>query len=428
MRVSTATPHVPPGLSTAAQRLAWRIGLFHPERHDVVAVVAARHPALADLAESFPALLFALATGFGSEAGRVAATEAVLKGGGLQCAAEQLGLAWWTRKLPASVLKEPLVTFPLDADFSRRMASLVPEGSGQQGLWLTAVSEAMPAGGRQYTLWVARHGVPLMGTLSDCQRHAFHAWVWLAWHPGTLGHALVRRPWSNDLGIKRMMDEFGAFLARAALVDALGPGHLGGVVPDLQVHGLRFKPLRTVFDYMQTAAALDNCLEQYADRIRRGTTAVAAIVDGLDTVGCVEVGPHPTEAGMPTIIQLRIAKNRRAPAHLWSAAYAWLAACDMRPLAARVMAPTDDERRSVRAALWGAYLADLAQLPASAAHCAAATLALAGPPPALELTPLAQRLMPRLRGGPEALPADHATLLQRLAWLAGRGAGRRIGM
>jgi hypothetical protein len=427
MRVSTSTP-LPPGMTTAAQRLAWRVGLFHPDRRDAVAAVAGQHPALADLAESYPALLFALATGFGTESGRRAAIAAVIGGAGLQTAAEQLGLAWWTRKLAANVLREPLVAFPLDADFSRRMASLVPDGSGQSSVWLTVVAEAMPAGGRQYTLWVARHGIPLMGTLTDCQRQAFHAWVWMAWHPGTLGHALVRRPWSNDLGIKRVMDEFGAFLARVGLADALGPGHLGGVVPDLQVHGLRFKPLRTVFDYMQAAAALDNCLEQYADRIRRGTTAVAAIIDGGAIIGCVEVGPHPTEAGMPSIVQLRVAKNRRAPAHLWSAAYAWLAACDMRPLAARSMAPTEEERNAVRDDLWSGYLAELARSPASAMHCAAAAIALAGPPPALDVMPLAQRLMPRMRGGVEALPADHATLLQRLAWLAGRGAGRRLGL
>lgn len=382
---------------------------------------------MADLAESFPALLFALVTGFGTAEQRAATIRVVMAGASLQDAAAQLGLAWWARKLPAGALRHPLPVFPIDADFSRRMASLVPTSLGLAGLWLSVVIEAVPAGGRHYVLWVARHGVPLMGTLTDNQRQAFHAWVWLAWHPGTFGHALVRRPWSSELGIKRVMEEFGAFMSRVTLADALGPGHLGGVVPDLQVHGLMFKPLRTVFDYMSAASALDNCLEQYADRVRRGTTAVAAIFDGPTVIGCVEVGPHPTESNMPSIVQLRIAKNRRAPAHLWSAAYAWLAACDMRPLAARSMAPTDAERTRVRTALWEPYLDDLARQPGCEAQHRTALDALSGPPPSLDVMPVAQRLAPRLRGFDGGGRPDHATLLQRLAWIAGRGAGRQAG-
>jgi hypothetical protein len=265
--------------------------------------------------------------------------------------------------------------------------------------------------------------VALAGTLTDSQRHAFHAWVWMAWHPGTLGHALVRRPWSSDLGIKRVLDEFGAFLARAALADVLGPGRLGGIVPDLTVNGLTFKPLRTVFDYIAVAAALDNCLEQYADRLRRGTTAVAAILDGPTIVGCVEVGPHPTESHMPSIIQLRTAKNRRAPAELWSAAYAWLAKCDMKPLAARAMAPTDSERATLRAQLWEPYLSDLQRQQGAGAAFAEAAEALSGAPPRLDVA--APRQWPAR--GPIDLPFERATLLERLARLAGRGAGRPHG-
>jgi hypothetical protein len=409
-------------------RFTWRIGLYQPMWRSAVAEVARQNPALSDLAESFPALLFALATRYGTPEQRQAAVDAVSIGAPLDAAAEALGLAWWTRKLPAGSFRDPFPVFPIDADFSRRMASLVPDGLHASTQWLTAVSEAVPAGGRQYTLWVARHGTALMGTLTESQRQAFHAWVWMGWHPGTIGHALVRRPWASDLGIKRVMDEFGAFLSRVALADALGEGKLGGFVTDLAVHGLTFRPLRTAFDYIAAAAALDNCLEQYADRLRRGTCAVAVILDGPEIVGCVEMGPHPTESAMPAIVQLRIAKNRRAPASLWSAAYAWLAACDMRPLIPHALSPSDVERTHTRATLWGAYLADIAGSPGGMALHDRARLALDGEPPSLDQPTLTRRMPVRpVAWPPRDTPLAHASLFERLASLAGRTTVRRVG-
>jgi hypothetical protein len=414
----------------ADARFSWRIGLYHPTWRARVAAVAAHHPALADLAESFPALLFALTSGNGSASKRAAAIEAILAGESLQHTADILGLAWWTRKPPASAFREPLPPFPIDADFSRRMASLVPDGVNTCALWLTAVCEAVPAGGRQYALWTARHGVALVGTLSEAQRQAFHAWVWMGWHPGTSGHALVRRPWASDLGIKKVMEEFGAFLGRVALADALGDGKIGGVISDLHVHGLTFRPLRSAFDYINAAAALDNCLEQYADRLHRGTCAVATISDGPNIIGCVEIGPHPTESAMPAIVQLRVAKNKRASAALWSAAYAWLAACDMRPLMPHALAPSEAEKLRTRSSLWNAYLADLAASPGGSGFHERARAALSGDPPSLDTPSLTRHVHVRATPWPhcDAPPmAAHMTLFERLANIAARGTIRRIG-
>ena len=285
--------------------------------------------------------------------------EALQSGAPLDVAAGLLGLPRWTRKLAPSVLCDPLPMFEMDADFSRRMANLLPTDTNHAGLWLRAVIEAQIAGGRTYALWVARHGVALTGTLSETRRQLLHAWVWMAAHPGEIGHTLIRRAWAPDCGIKRVMDEFVAWMHRISLAEWLGTGRMMPWVPDADVQGYTFHTLRTAQEYICAAAALDNCLEQYADRLRLGSSVVVLISDATQPVACLELEPHDAELRLPSIKQLRSYKNRRVPAAVWQAVYAWLGRAPLTPLPP----PTSDARMADRAALrqhlWGGYLAAL---------------------------------------------------------------------
>ena len=69
-----------------------------------------------DLAETFPALLFALSTGFGSAPKRDRSFDLICAGASLRYAADALGLPWWLRKLPAQAFTEPLPSFPAGDD------------------------------------------------------------------------------------------------------------------------------------------------------------------------------------------------------------------------------------------------------------------------------------------------------------------------
>jgi hypothetical protein len=417
------------GAATATKtdaRLAWRINSYHPRWRAAVSDLAYRIPHAADLADSYPALLFALSSGFGMPNARAAAVAQLAAGAPLTLIAETLGLAWWTRKLPAVALLEPLPPFPLDADFARRMANLVPTDASQCRPWLACVSQAVLSGGRSYGLWAGRHGVALSGTLGEQQQHILHAWVWLGWHPGTFGHALIRRPWSAEHGIKRILDEFTAFTQRVTLADALGTDHACRTVPDGPVDGFTFQTLSTPFDYIRAAAQLDNCLEQYGERLAQGTCSVALILANGRPVGCVEIGPHPTERTMPAIVQLRIAKNQRAPAAMWRAAYTWLGRHDVDHLAPGRLAPAPAERADVRLRLWGGYLADLAATPGGAAIATRAHQALCAAPPYTNLHASGVTPTPTLLWQRATEPWPDVTLLERLANLIPRTINRRI--
>src|SRR4051794_21817691 len=86
---------------TAAARRQRRIDGFHPCCRRYVAELTCCAGELEDLADTFPGLLFALVTRYGTAENRERAFDLVAAGAPLRQAADTLGLAWWLRKLPA---------------------------------------------------------------------------------------------------------------------------------------------------------------------------------------------------------------------------------------------------------------------------------------------------------------------------------------
>jgi hypothetical protein len=425
MRVTRPIVATSLGDCPVESRLQARVALYQPRWRRQIADLARSGAALADLAESHPALLFALASGFGDQTSRELTIDALQRGVPLDMAACLYGLPRWLRKLPAGALCDPLPRFEMDQDFSRRMANLIPPDSSQATLWLRAVIEAQIAGGRAYALWVARHGVALTGTLSDTRRQMLHAWVWMGHNPGEVGHSLIRRPWSPDCGIKRVMDEFVAWMHRVALAEWLGTGRLMPWVPDAEVQGYQFHTLRTADEYVRAALALDNCLEQYADRLRLGSSVVVLISYGGEAVACLELEPHDAEMRLPSIKQLRGFKNRRVTAAIWQAVYAWLGRAPLTPLPH----PTSDvrlaDRAHMRERLWATYLATLAAAEGGASMEPRARNALGETAPVAGLA----GAWPRLRRADqwrdmrdELMP--RTSLIDRIAHLLPRATGR----
>ena len=68
---------------------------------------------------------------------------------------------------------------------------------------------------------------------------------------------------------------------------------------------------------------------------------------------------------MPTIVQLRAPRNRRAPPEVWQAAFAWIGSQRLEPLSPQRHAPKAVKRSEARRQLWSPYLAFLARAPQS---------------------------------------------------------------
>ena len=345
---------------TAMARRQHRLDAYQPEFGDAIRSVARAHPAIADLAETFPALLFALATGYGREADRARALTLVLAGSALREASDALALPYWLRRLPPEAFQRPLGVLPADAEFGFRIASQLPSHPAFAAPWLQCVSVAAIAGGREFAVWMARHAGAIDAAIPEDRRILMSAWAWFSRHPASIGGRLLRRPFSPDIGAKRALDELNAWLQRVALADWLGNGSTSGWVESGEALGYRFEPMRTIEDFLAASTLLDNCLDQYGDHLRVGATSVYAVRKAGRLLACLEIGPHDEEPTMPAIIQLRARRNRRAPAALWRATYAWLGSAALVPFTAdRVRAPERD-RLVARQGLWQPYLDFLA--------------------------------------------------------------------
>ena len=114
---------------------------------------------------------------------------------------------------------------------------------------------------------------------------------------------------------------------RMRLVMQLGQGVLsdtwleGGTVNGYTIH-----PLIEQSELLAEAHQMQNCADQYSERLSRERCRRFSIRRGGTRVATMEIGPHPRETGVLAIVQLKARHNMPAPTEVWQAAYGWLAA------------------------------------------------------------------------------------------------------
>ena len=336
-----------------------RIAEFQANIRPRVAALTLCGPSLEDLADSFPGLLFALASNYNDAVVRDEAIALTQRGASLRHVADALGLPVWLRRLPAAAFTEQLPRLPADSDFALRIGSFIPNDRRRAAAWLTAISDSYLAGGRDFALWTARSWSTLLPAAPPNRAGLVAAWYWFSMNPGTKGHALLRCGFDQRLSASAAADELNAWLKRVALVEWLGTGMIESWIPDAQIGTYEFRMLRRAEDFITAAAELDNCLEQFASRLANGVSTVAKISRAGRIVACIEIGLHETDLSMPSIVQLRGHKNKRVPAEIWRKAYDWLSHAPIEPFQSERLTPPAASRMTARQDLWGPYLAAL---------------------------------------------------------------------
>ena len=329
-----------------------RLTAFHPTCRRRISELIGSSPAVEDLADSFPALLFALATDFGTQEQRQQSLAMVVSGAPLRVVADALGVAWWLRKLPPSTFTVPLPAFSRDPEFALRISNTIPSAPNILPVWLARVGYACEACGPAFALWLARHHD--LGMPPEDLVILMAAWAWFSGKPGHRGSRLLRSPWHANMSYRRARDELGVWHQRARLAEILVHGLETPSLAEGDALGYSFSALRTVEDFVAESDALDNCLDRYADHLLTNTAAIFSIRKGARRIGCVEIGLHPTEVSMPAIMQLKGARNRQAPAEVWQATFAWLGSQDLRAFPPR--SARRPFRSDVRDSLWAPYL------------------------------------------------------------------------
>jgi hypothetical protein len=117
-----------------------RFRRYCPQFQGAVRALAMRHSRVADLAVSFPALLFALAVPRpGLDPAR--AIERAIEGVSLAKVAAAADVPLWLRRLPPEALSRPIARLPDGEVFRRQIANHLPRSPKVAQIWLQAVAD-----------------------------------------------------------------------------------------------------------------------------------------------------------------------------------------------------------------------------------------------------------------------------------------------
>jgi hypothetical protein len=316
-----AIPRVGAPVVARSKNLERRLRRFPARVRPRVLALAARHPRLADLTASFPALLFTLAVPNGRFHVE-AVIQDVIAGRDLKFLAGRAGLAMWMRKLEPEMLQRPLPALPVGQEFSRRIVNHIPRQAKFVANWLDAVAFAERWGHEDFAIWYARY-------FPTRRRHArnlklLSLWAWFSGRPGTRAHGFLEKPWNPDIRYKAALDAACEWIATVGLYANLGDGAIDDMWHDPGViDGYEFVPLRSAAEVVEEAHVMKNCLRNYGYDIAHDHSRFWSIQKDGARVATVQVGWW---SGYPLlyIMQLQAHRNRRAPREVWLAAARWI--------------------------------------------------------------------------------------------------------
>lgn len=288
--------------------------------------LARSSPRLADLALVFPGLLFALAARRGSIAQRMQAKALVENGALLKVVARAMGLPMWLRRLPPEAFVSLPEQLPKSESFGRRIASRMPRSARESALWLSAVLFAERACHEDFAIWLAgQHAIAEDGDPEKLIA-VIAAYAWFSGQPQTDAHKLIVVPWRPEIGLETALCAAKSWFNRLRLVLQMPLGAVtdSWLQPAL-INGYTFEPLLDHPSILAEAQAMQNCADQYGERIVRERCRLFSIRRNGSRVATLEVGPHQRESGVLAINQLKARHNMAASTDVWQAAYAWMA-------------------------------------------------------------------------------------------------------
>ncbi|MBP6013602.1 MAG: PcfJ domain-containing protein [Alphaproteobacteria bacterium] len=307
-----------------------RLARFQPQVQARVRAVAALHPRLADLALSFPALLFALAVPrAGSNVAR--AIQHTIDGAPLKEISDILNLPLWLRAVEAGAFCEPIPELPNGELFRRQIGNYLPTDARRFERWVRAVSDADRWADQALALWVARELRRNDRKIGLEQLRGVCLWAWCSRHCVFDGVLAFERRWGPAMQFETAVDVARGWFRRVNLHMYLGDQCIEDtwLAPGV-VDGYEFVALRSAADIAEEAAAMKHCVADYVDSIAHDCCRIWSMRrDGI-RVATVEVG-RPTEDPLPAIAQLKAAHNGIVGTEVWLIARRWLNAHD--PLA-----------------------------------------------------------------------------------------------
>lgn len=332
-----APPSVNDGARAKARRIVRALDQYPVALRPRVRAAAARHPWIADLALSFPALLIALTLPRrGVDADTLA--RLITSGAPLATLAHAGGVPLWLRALPPKAFAAvPIPVLPDSPDVRRRILNHLPKNVRDTPYWLESLSRAVRWGDDEIALWLAREAPHAKAkrkrrrrfTRLPDHRALLALWAWHSTHrhlDGAAAHIVT--PWTE------CMSWAAATTAALEWRDALDLRMLRQPdvafdpwLADGSADGFSFHALCTQGELVDEAAAMSHCVGTYLDRLADNSTRVFSVrKDGarVATLSLRASGP------LPCIQELAGPTNAPVGHELWLAARQWMHAQDAR--------------------------------------------------------------------------------------------------
>jgi hypothetical protein len=359
----TISSRAPVRSSARSDLLERQLQRYRPPFQAAVRALATRHPRVADLALSFPTLLFALAAPRHGVDPACAIARAI-EGAPLAEVAAAADVPLWLRKLPPEALSCPLAKLPDDKLFRRQIANHLPSRKAAS-TWLCAVSEAVELADNAFAVWIAREIVNDRRSVKLDRLRRVALWAWFSCQPDTFGHGLIEKRWTPDMRFRSARDaaddwrttvELHAYLGREPVADVW-------LRPAL-VHGYSFRPLASASEIVEESRAMSNCLRTYGDCVAHNRYRLWSVGRDGRQVATLALG-FGFRDPLPNVVQLKGAANSEPPFEVWFAARQWLNGHDLSRFAAKRRAwnsvPPD---RAIWISLWRPYWRAKRRLPA----------------------------------------------------------------
>jgi hypothetical protein len=288
-----------------------------------VRALAARQPRLADLAASFPALLFALAAPRpGLDPARAIAC--VIDGRTLAEAAAAAGVPLWLRKLPPEAFARPIPRLPDGELFRRQIANHLPRSPKLAPSWLQLVADAADLAHEPMAAWIAREFVREPQRVTTARLRLICLWAWFSSQPATLGHDLIERPWTPDLRIDAARSAANDWRTVVALHANLGSQPITDMwLRPGRMAGYDFMPLDSISAITAEAKAMRNCLRSYGYNLAHNRSRLWSICKDGERVATLRIACLRRDP-LPNLVELKGPGNVEASRELWWAARQWL--------------------------------------------------------------------------------------------------------
>lgn len=295
------------------QRFAWR-------HRPAVSALTRRHSRLADLAFSFPALLFALAVPrprFDPEP----VIERVIAGAPLSELAAAADLPMWTRKLGPEAFQRPIPALPDGDMFRRQIANHLPQDPRHASAWLDRLAETYLWGSEAIAVWFAARAPS--GHINEA-RHAWQRiclWAWHCEHPEAPASAYLTARWTPAMSLDQA-DGWAYDWARSVSVHLyLGPEPLTDMWAEpVTVDGYAFEPVTSALDLCRHAREMQNCARRYGEQVGANGSRIWLMKQDGKAIAMLELA---VRGGYPMLTQVHGWNNNRVTQEQWTAAYRW---------------------------------------------------------------------------------------------------------